>query len=505
MFKKIAISLLLFCVVNSYSQQELITIQNYFNDISSPLKEAFPIVNERTNDVSLFLLSAKYVYGFLLDEDFKIKKELKSENRDRQYKIILGYSISDNNEYRVFLTNKRKDEFATINISYNDNKTDLKEFYLQYTNEFFVQSINQDNKFYLLSVLKNTSILKLYSFNKDGTYSVKGFDFSDKIFLNERGKKANLYSMIPRGISPKKPSLKKIEEDVPTSIEVASEKIKMFIQDSKVFLTFDENVNFTQVISIDLISHEKQFLAFEKPFSNVNASEKRTNSFINGDHIFMIASTKEDFNFKVLDIKSKELIKEYIVNVNDSISFKNSRIIQEGGVYDRYREFDENKKFLRKITSGNIGASVNNYKNGYKIVLGGTSLVTSGTSMGMGMLGSLPAPSFGNITVYFSPVNYAYSSYVNTRSTFINCLFDKNFNHQKGIFPENAFDKIRNYEKSFNKHEIDNNINSEDFDEGGVYDVSSSKGEIVFKYKDFYIKGFSFFGQEKYILQKFEE
>lgn len=502
MLKKIAVYLLLFCAVNSYAQQELIVLDDYFFDTEySTLKDAFPIVNKNNNDVSLFLLSAKHVYGFLLDETFKVKKEIKSENRDRQFKVIIGYSVSDNDEYRVFLTNNQKDEFARINISYSNSRTGLKEFFLQQENEFFVQSINQDNKFYLLSVLKDSSILKLYTFNDLGEYSVKEFDFSRNIFLNEKGAKANLYNMIPGVKSTNESSTKKIEKEVPTSIEVASEKVKMYIKGTEVLLTFDRDKKFTQVISIDLISHEKYFSAFEKPFVNVKANKKRTNSFINGDNIFIVASTKEDFIFKVLNRSTKELLKEYIVNVNDSISFKNSPIIQKGGVYDGYREFDQKNKFLRKISSGNIGVSVNHYKNGYKVVLGGKKEVTNGAGMAMGMMGGI-GTSMGDLTLYFNPVNFAYSSYVNSRSTFINCLFDSSFNHQQGEFPKNIFDKIRDYEEDiYNQKNSESNVLGED----SLYKNLSSKGDIIFKYKDFYIKGSTLIGGERYILRKFEE
>ena len=58
--------------------------------------------------------------------------------------------------------------------------------------------------------------------------------------------------------------------------------------------------------------------------------------------------------------------------------------------------------------------------------------------MGFGM----PMASFGGVSVFFNPVYFAYNSYVNTKSTYVNCLLDQNLNHLEGVFPKNEFDKI---------------------------------------------------------------
>mgnify|MGYP000978014029 CR=1 FL=1 len=106
---------------------------------------------------------------------------------------------------------------------------------------------------------------------------------------------------------------------------------------------------------------------FTKPLELAKSNQKKTNSFINDENIFLIASTDDELVFRTQNFESGTLVKEYVVNVNDTIAFKNSPIIQEGGAYDSYREMDKTKKFLRKITSGDVGVSVNSYANGYKI------------------------------------------------------------------------------------------------------------------------------------------
>ena len=56
------------------------------------------------------------------------------------FKTIIGHSIKNNNDYRIFLTNKSHDKFSTINFSYGTDESSIKEFELEKDNEKFVQN-----------------------------------------------------------------------------------------------------------------------------------------------------------------------------------------------------------------------------------------------------------------------------------------------------------------------------------------------------------------------------
>lgn len=484
MLKKIAISLGFLLTLNSYSQEELITFKNTLKTSGSFLKDIFPIVNEKNDDVSLFLVDAKYIYGYLLNDKFEIISKLESEDRSRMFKTIIGHSIKNNNEYRIFLTNKKHDKFSIINFSYSSNESSIKEFDLEKENEKFVQSVSVQNKFYLISIIKYTSIFKVYSFDDEGNYSINIVDFASNNFIDKKGKMVVLYDLMPGLYSTNSLiDIKKVDEKIPTSIEIASEFVKLYVKNSDVIFSFDQNSNKSQVVIFNIDTFEKKVKNFTKPLELTKSNQKKTNSFINEENIFLITSTDEELVFRIQNFESEDLIKEYTVNVNDTIYFKNSPIIQEDGAYDSYREIDRTKKFLRKITSGNVGISVNSYSNGYKIVLGGKKEIRGGGGAMMPMGFGMPIASLGGgVSVFFNPVNFAYNSYANTKSTYINCLFDHSLNHIEGDFPKNEFDKIK------------------DFIEDGN---PSSIGETVFKHKNYYIKGVYFLESEEYRLRKF--
>ncbi|WP_298365141.1 hypothetical protein [uncultured Lutibacter sp.] len=501
MIKKSLMSLMLIFALNSYSQKEIAIFENSLLESSSSLKDVIPIVNDKTGDIALFLMDATKVYGYLLNDEFKLVKSLSSDDKNRKYKVLIGKGISDNNDYRIYFTNNRENKFASVKFSFDTKNIDYKEFELTSKKEMLVQTVTFNNQFYLISILKNTSKLNVYKFDVDGNYTRTELDFTSNNFINRYDKNTSIFSLITEGTGAygfkKMINLKKINGNIPNSIEVTSELSKLYLRDNKVVFTFDENKQFTQILTINLNTFEKKVEHIEKPSFKSDLEKpvertiisdgisKSTNSYLNGDNLFIISSTHNDFSFAVKNFNTHQMIKEYTVSNNDSITFKNTPIIQEGGTFEKYREMEKTKKFLRKITSGDIGVSVYRKNNTFQVTLGGKKDIkrSSGMMMPMGGFG-MPIASVGSVSVFFSPTYFAYNSYTATKSTHIKGLFDLNFNHIKGEIEMNAFDKINNFEE---KEHVSNN------------------GETVFSYKDYFILGNYITKDKTYILRKFTD
>jgi len=478
MFKKLFFIFITCLSLSSFAQYETITFTNSLKKTTTILKDAVPVVNQKNGDVSLFLIDSKKIYGYLFDSNFDIKQEISSEKRSRKYKKIIGYSISENNDYRLFLTTLKDDKFATINFSYDNNSSTLKELDLKLTNEAFLQTVVFDNTFHLISIIKGTSILVLYTFNNAGGFEKNMIDLTNQKFINRKDETTNLYKLL----AGRNVEIHKIEENNPNAIELTSEYTKMYLRKNQVVFTIDENKNFTQIITIDLTANSATVKQIEKPFLAVKKAIKKTNSYLFGDNIFMIAATSTQLSFVIQDYKNGKQIKKYFVTSKDTISFKNTPIIQTGGYYDGYREMEKTKKFLRKITKDNIGVSVYQNQNDYHITLGGNNTYSTGGGGGMMMMGGfggVPLGSFGAVNVFMNPTFFAYDSYTNTKSTHITGLFDKNFNHLKGELQDNVFDKIDQFKDDFN---------------------TSTNGETIFRYKDYYIYGHYTFSKKDYSL-----
>lgn len=454
MIKNIFAILLISAHLNLHSQEKIITFKNDLKTSSSFIKDVIPVVNKETGEIAFFVADAKNIYGYKINADFKITEKISSHTKSRKYKILIGSSVSNDNSYRVFLTNKKQDKFSSVRFSFNDGKTTMNEFLLG-KNEKFIQTVTSKNKFYLISGSKVRNQLFIYSFDKNGKPKRNYIDISNLRFISSKGSKTNLLSFLIMDNN-----IKKFEENTPNSIELTSEERKMYVRENSIIITLDHHKMFTQVLEIDINTFIANTFHFKKP--SLGEKSRRTNSYLNGENLFTIAVTKEKFTIEILDFKTGNLIKEYSTNKNDPITFKNTAIIQEGGMYDSYRELGKTKRFLRRIGKGNTGISARKIKNQFHLIIGGYIVQSSNAGMMM-PFGGVSIGSISTATIFFNPTQIAFNSFTNNKTTRIESLFDEKFNHIEGEIKENAFDKMQEYN-------------------------SNNKGSTVFKYKDYYIK-----------------
>ncbi|PQJ75592.1 hypothetical protein [Polaribacter gangjinensis] len=449
------------------SQQRLVSFINDLKTTTSNLKDAIPIVNEKTGEIGYFIVDAKNVYGYKLNSEFQVIDKMVSEEKSREYKTLIGSSVSESNSYRVFLTNKNKNKFSSINFSFENKISSSSDFIIS-SEENFIQTIDRNNQFYLITGSKLNYDIYIYTFDENGVPK------KNLIEINIIDNKKNL-SIIPILIN--SGSIKKIEDNTPISIELASEKVKMYSRENLIVFTTDNNNKFTQVFEIDLNTFQSSFNRFNKPIFEGNST--KTNSFLNGDVISTLAVNKENLSIDFLNYKTGELIKNLTVNADETIIFKNTPIIQEGGSFEDYRELEKTKQFLRKISSSNAGISFRKFYDKFHVVIGGYVIQRTNGAMMM-PFGGIPIAGIGNVTVFFNPTQLAFNSASNNKATRIECLFDQEFNHFEGIIGKNAFDKMQDYS-------------------------IKNPGETVFKYKNYFINVDYHLFSNEVIFRKFED
>jgi hypothetical protein len=472
------ILVVLFCTTFVSAQEIIGQFENSLKTSSSNVKDVFPIVNQETGDVAMFIADAKNVYGYQLNDAFEVVGKLSSQEKLRKYKLLLGSSINANRDHLVYLSNNSKKKFLCVTFSFETQTTSLKEFTFEDKNERLVQTINDNNQFYILTYHNprsssydsysgyrsnaNTGSVYIYTFDQSGEMKRSKLDFGDARFADFSNRKVRFSNMILA--TSDKPDLKKFVENDPQSIESVAVPRKMYVRDGTVIFTFDQNREYTQMVTLELSTLNITTTRYEKPLIETPSLKKKSNSYLNGDYLFLSATTKEIYKLKIINYKTNQTLQIYKIEKEKPIDFKNSPIIQEGGTYANYRELEKTKKFLRKIYQGQIGISVLRRNNEFEVTLGGFVQKNTGGMMVPGF--GIPIASTGNVTLFFNPTALAYNSYAATKSTRIECLFDENFNHIQGEISANAFDRM---------------------DE----DPASSNGaaESVFRYRDFYLKG----------------
>ncbi|SFZ89921.1 hypothetical protein SAMN05428642_101639 [Flaviramulus basaltis] len=484
---RFSILILICSFTNIFSQEK---ISEFKNDISDPkflTKEVIPVVNETTDDLALFFMTPKEVYGYLLNNRLEVVNKLTSEDKRRKYSKLIGYSIKDSTNYNLYLTNKNNNKYAAISFSFDDKSSSINEFEPKGLYERFVQTVTINNIFYLITIIKETSTLNFYT--SDGIKFNEPFklNLTSESFLNRKNKKVSLYNLftVKSNGGIKSSDVQKIDGDSPSSIEITSEETKLYTRNDKLVFTFDNNRDITQILTIDPINnYSYNVKLFKKPLENLKHSEKQSNSFINDSILFTTTATKSVLVLNIENYNSGKLLKRFTINDKDSITFKNTPIIQEGGFYDNYRELEGSQKFLRKVNSADIGVSAYSHNDNHVVTLGSKKEIKGGgMMMPMGGFGGFPLATIGSANVFFNPTFFAYNSYSNTKSVQFKSLLDSRYQHIKGEIEDNIFDKIKNHEEPDNLNEA----------------------KTIFKYKDYFILGNYIPKTKTYILKKFKD
>ena len=443
----VVILFLSLCYFSSYGQNEVLEIPIAYQSTFYDNKESLAISNEETGELVLFIEDNKNSKAYLLNKDLKVESGIVFPSLSNTFKNFIGYQINEDKSYSIFFSNNSYKKFGELNLDFSNNKSIISELPFKPKKEVYVESISYKGQFYLMTATKNSNDVSFYKYNtgrflKNKTVS---FEFIQSKYFNGITKKA-YHRLVSKGLG-SFGSLVKMDINTPNSIEITSNPNKLYTINNEFIFTFDDFVDKTKIIILNPESFDLKTLEFDKP--TIHQSEFiNHNSYLYDNKIFQIKSSSYSMKFVAKDFNTKKILKEITLNKEDSITFKNTPIIQEGPAFiagKRTREMEKTSKFLRKVSSGDIGISAYKQNNNYKIVLGSKVEIKTG---GGGFSG-LPMGGFGPLSVSFNPTFFAYGGYSSSKSTHIDCLFDDNFEHVKGRISENVFDRIKTYEEFF--------------------------------------------------------
>lgn len=466
------IYLILFLATQLLSGQEILA------DFDLELKgliskrNVFSIVEDE--NIALFFDNKKEMKCYLLNDNKSISSEFIFERPQKKFKEILGYRV-EGDDYYIYFTNKKKNSFAVLDINFKTKKSSVEEIDLKLKSKF-LDAFSKNGSFYLLCLAEN-SVIDLYRFNKKSSFKKLVYSLRDKsLRLSENLIVSARYSLAT--------GLEKIDENTPNSIENTSNYNKIYTTENEIIITLDNSDFATKLISLNTTNNTSKVKRI-KHIDVRKEKERRmsSNSFYHQGKLFQLSTTKHNLAFSFYNIETNERSKVINLNVNDSIWFKNSSIIQKkSNGFDQQRELGKTKQFLRKVSAAKAGISIITIKGLDQITIGGVAEIASGGGFMMNGAGvSVSGGAIGGFgSVYMTPTFYSYGTYSNTKSTFINCLFDGSLNHKNGEFLDNAFDKIKTYEDSV---------------------ADQLKLKTVFKYKNNYI--FGYYWNKKYKLRVF--
>jgi hypothetical protein len=449
-------------------------------DINLENSDVFQIVDEKEKEVSIFLIKKKDVQIINLDSEFNIKDSISINTPEKKFKSIVGFSKKNNEKY-IYWTKGGTSDIIIQKIDFENKKTTESKSLIDTKNETKIIELSLNNAFYLITSIKKTNQLKIHKFNgEDKTEKI--IDFDNTYFYNSLNEKINLYDLLNENLLPFETAFKPqlIDDSSPVSLTSSSKKRKYYIKSDTLFLTFDNNTKFTQILKIDLQNWLNSSFSISKPEIN------DANNFMVNSNSYLIENTlaqiKLNNQVMVLTFKdlNNNLIKEYQINKEDSLSFKNSDIIQLGSEFNStdIRILSKTSQFLRKLNNLNPGLSFYKIGDNYQTVIGSVSEIRNNSYMGM----------FGasGVILYYMTTNPTFdnfNSYSNRKVVYINSNFDSKGEFYKEKYRDNLFDKIQEFKK--NEKELST--------------------QTIFKFlNDFYFGYFSK-KEKKYLLLRFKE
>tara|TARA_R110002051_G_scaffold4229_1_gene22612 strand:+ start:15309 stop:16748 length:1440 start_codon:yes stop_codon:yes gene_type:complete len=440
------IILALLCAHTAFGQESVLSFKNL--DFKTQLRnvENYSLSDSRTNNVAVILAQKKKIQGYLFNSDFKKIGEASGTHLKKKYKEVIGYSIENEKRYTLVFSTSSNKKFGYISLDLESGEIKTDEIEFKFEGEKYLETVSFENRMILMSATKKNALI-LREFTPNFTFkTIATFQ------LDSDDKEQQLLKSI--GFFSVEGGMTKIDNRVPNTIDRSSKENKLYHKDDKLYLTFEDDDIQTILHIIDLSSLSLTTKTFEYP-EGWTSEFKNYNSFIHGENLFHIASSKDEMIFQVKNFDN-EVIKEYHADQISDIEFKNSPIIQDGSAYRKAkRELKTTKQFLRKITSGDIGVSIHKEDGNYQITLGSYAMISSGgggfSGVPMGPMGGTTIPVGGGQTLYvpsYNPTFSSFNGYGFSKAVYINGLFDSDFNHIKNEeFQDNIFDRVKEYQE----------------------------------------------------------
>ncbi|XMO87792.1 hypothetical protein AAFN75_05770 [Algibacter sp. AS12] len=464
--------LLTFAFLHNYSCFSQEGVLNFkVNQESKQIKKrTYSFSNAVNNDLAILVRERKNSFAFLFDENFQVKSKFDFVYKKKsKYNVVLGETILGS-QYSLLYSNSIKNRFCVFTVDFDSKSIILKELKIDFQNDRYLKTISHKNILYVLSTSKKDDEIIIRKLNADYEFEI----IKSHTLKLEKNQKLYTQDFLSIGFwATIEPNVVKIDNRIPNAIEQVSKENKIYVQNDNLYLTFDNSTEFTVVYSIDLVNFSIEKKKYNYPKGKIDEF-KKFNSYFFDNKLFQIASSNKEMIFEVKSLEN-EVLKSYYFNKETPIDIKNSPIIQDGNTalpFVTKREFEEASKFLRKISSGNLGVSVYKKDDAYHFTIGGVKDVSYSTGAPMIMSG--PTPITINNQVHYmpspNPVFSSYQSYAGTKSTYFNTKLDLDFNYLKGEVDDNVFEKIKNYSESL-KH-----MSGED--------VFFHKDQLLFSYFD---------------------
>lgn len=327
---------------------------------------------------------------------------------------LLGGFIRDAKIY-LFTREGKKEELHNwvMDIITGATKENILPFDIN--KEKLVDRISGGDRFLVITSNKKTAELIIYNFTSEAQY--------DTLHHQLNAHKSDFGTVNMEGVCP---------------IEIAAEKNKLYLSGDKLLLVRNDQRDTTFVTGFDIPN--KKVSNWQIPH-RANASAE--NTFLLDNKLFYVGASADSLCIQIVDVFTGTIKKSFTALAEDTIFFRNTPIMQEGGfyAYGGTRELGKTKQLLRKMENGNpvIGATIN-ANNQLELVIGSYKEMT----VAMGTSGLAIRPSV-NSPLVIMPPGIFYSNWWIKSTRFKTLLNATTLEHVSGVPVNSINEKIDYY------------------------------------------------------------
>ena len=373
MFKKSIVLILFFAAVSSFSQER---INSFYLSLKKD-KAIFQITDKETKNTTLFISDKKKVKAILLDNNMQIKDSITTVSpKSSNYNNMIGYNKSNGN-IRLFWASEDFKFIYAQSYNFKSRNVEGATQKLALINEKVLGNFSENNQLYLLTIVEKSSTLKLYLFDENSTIKAYTIDLKEQRFYNENFKVSPLYDNL---LSSDFVNTQIVNLDVPSILSGAANRRKIYSNKKEITITLDHNINFTQLISIDLETLKTKVSLVNMPFiEDSDPQNTKSNSFLFEDKLYQMKLTRKKMKIDLKDLNGT-LLKEYIINDSIDLGLKNAKILKTGDDFGKDKIVEKPLKFLSEVYNKNLSISCNKSGNNYFLTFGAVPLINTSQS-----------------------------------------------------------------------------------------------------------------------------
>jgi hypothetical protein len=371
--RKIIVAILLLYYGSAFSQKFL----NSFPLSLKKDKDVFQIVDKETHNTTFFVSDNKNVKAILLDQNMHIKDSITTVSpKSSNYNNMIGYNKSNGNISLFWASEDFKNIYAQ-SFNFTSKNIEGVAQQLPLINEKVLGNFSENNKLYLLTIVEKTSMLRLYVFDENFIIKAYAIDLKEQKFYNENFKLSLLYDNV---LSSEFGNAQIVNLEVPSRLSGAANRRKIYSNKKEITITLDHNINFTQLISIDLETLKTEVNLITMPFiEDSDPQNTKTNSFLFEDMIYQIKLTKKKMKIDLKDLNGT-LIKEYMINDSIDLGLKNAKILKTGDDFGRDKIIEKPLQFLSEIYNKNLSINCVKYGNDCFLTFGAVPVISTSQS-----------------------------------------------------------------------------------------------------------------------------